>query len=639
MFGSCGALLAMKIPRFAAMTLSAAFMATGLTLSPGSAAVADGVTPPVVDLVLGPGGSATVDKTVQTSAVPPNPDLVFLADTTGSMGGAIGDVQSGVSAIMSAVSSAQPSSQFAAAEYRDVSVDPISFRVNQNLTGDQPAVQAGVNQWIASGGGDIPEDGLNALFQLATGAVTFRPNGTRIIAIFGDAVSKDPSNGHSLAQVIAALQAANIRVVAVNVGASGLNQGGQIEAVTTATGGQFLDHVPPGEVAEAILAGIQAIKVTVTPHVVSCDPGLSLDFTPASRVVTSGSNATFAEGVHVAPNVAAGTYHCKVDFLVDGVSRGYIQTLNVVVPGLSIDDVVVDEAAGNAVFTVKLSVPAPHPVKVAFATANGSATAPADYTAANGTLTFDPGQTSKQVAVPIVNDGVDELDETFRVNLSSPVGAALTDPQGIGTIVDNDRNGKFSCTATALNLAGIKAARANPADVPCVDDSSTVAQLTLNSGLVKVNAGLLTAGTDLTPDNQQNQPLAGDNAKASARIETTKIVVGALLPLVTIEVGVIKADAKVSCVNGPGGLVPSFSGSSSIASLKINGVPVTVGSAPLTIPLVVGELRLNATITTGTSVTQQALALDTLLTDVVLAEAKANFEGTPAHPAGNPCRA
>ena len=38
---------------------------------------------------------------------------------------------------------------------------------------------------------------------------------------------------------------------------------------------------------------------------------------------------------------------------------------------------------------------------------------------------------------------------------------------------------------------------------------------------------------------------------------------------------------------------------------------------------------LNATITNGTGVTQQALALDTLLTDVVLGEAKANYEGNP----------
>jgi hypothetical protein len=75
--------------------------------------------------------------------------------------------------------------------------------------------------------------------------------------------------------------------------------------------------------------------------------------------------------------------------------------------------------------------------------------------------------------------------------------------------------------------------------------------------------------------------------------------------------------------------VPQFSGSSSIASLKINGVTVTVGSAPLTIPLVIGSLRLNSTATTESTVVQQAVVLDTLLTDVVVGEAKANVVGSP----------
>jgi len=61
--------------------------------------------------------------------------------------------------------------------------------------------------------------------------------------IFGDATSHDPSNGHSLADTIAALQAASVRVVAVNVGA--LDADGQATALTNATGGVLLNNVPP----------------------------------------------------------------------------------------------------------------------------------------------------------------------------------------------------------------------------------------------------------------------------------------------------------------------------------------------------------------------------------------------------------
>ncbi len=198
-----------------------------------------------------------------------------------------------------------------------------------------------------------------------------------------------------------------------------------------------------------------------------------------------------------------------------------------------------------------------------------------------------------------------------------------------------ERTGVFSCQATALNLAGIIVARANPPDVPCVDDFENVVNLQLNAGILGVRANALTASTDQTPDNLSGSPpAAGDNATSFARVDSTRVTA----TLVNIEIGVIQSTATAQCVAGPGGLQPQFSGSSQIASLRINGVSITVGSAPLTIPLLIGSLRLNSTTTTATSVTQQAVVLDTLLTDLVIGEAKANIEGKPATPTGNPCR-
>ena len=75
---------------------------------------------------------------------------------------------------------------------------------------------------------------------------------------------------------------------------------------------------------------------------------------------------------------------------------------------------------------------------VAYATANVTATAGADYVAASGTLTFLPGETSKTVTVPIVPDTVDEADETFRLNLSAPVNATVSVGQSVATIDDDD---------------------------------------------------------------------------------------------------------------------------------------------------------------------------------------------------------
>jgi hypothetical protein len=628
-----------------------AFATVGALLLPGTVALAapPGVDPSTVDITLLPGQSTTITKNVTTSPIPPNPDLVLLADTTGSMTNAINNVKANAGAVTDAVRQGQPTAQFGVASYKDETEPADLFVVEQNITADTAAVQAGINQWDASGGVDTPESAINALFQLATGAMSYRPNDTKIVAWFGDAPSHDPSNGHTLADAIAALRAAKIRVVAVNVGdgsnqrpgldgASGGVGPGQATAIVNATGGVLL-NAADNQVAQKILEGIQAVKSTVTPTVTSCDPQLSVSNAPSSVTLNSGGTAAFTETVAVANGTAPGAYHCTVDYLVDDVSRGFIENTTVHVRALAVNDVTVTEGTGGpptpATFTVSLLGGAsPTPVTVNFATANGTATAPADYAASTGTVTFAPGETTKPVTVAVVPDAVDELNETFTLNLSSPsTGVGIADGQGIGTIIDDDRDGTFSCTATAADIAGITAAVANPVNLPCADDSRTVASISLNAGLINVSTSALTARTDLTPDDQSLPPAAGDRAESSARIDRTTISTIGL----AIELGVIQSQATASCVAGPGGLAPGFAGSSNVASLKINGVSVTVGSAPLTIPLIIGSLRLNSTVVANGVVTQEAVALDTPLAHIVLAKSQADVHGTTVHPAGSPC--
>lgn len=110
-------------------------------------------------------------------------------------------------------------------------------------------------------------------------------------------------------------------------------------------------------------------------------------------------------------------------------------------PQLSVGDLAIVEAdAGttNAAFTVSLSNPVGDQVSVNYTTANGSAVAGSDYQGASGTLLFAPGETTKTVTVPILGDTLDETDETFFLNLSSPTNAVLADAQAIGTIVNDE---------------------------------------------------------------------------------------------------------------------------------------------------------------------------------------------------------
>jgi chitinase len=108
---------------------------------------------------------------------------------------------------------------------------------------------------------------------------------------------------------------------------------------------------------------------------------------------------------------------------------------------LSISSVSAFESAGTFVFVVTLSAPRTSSVSVRFATANGTATSSgktADYTSASGTLTFNPGETSKSVSVSVRNDSTVEADETFFVNLSRASGAAIAVARGTGTIRNDD---------------------------------------------------------------------------------------------------------------------------------------------------------------------------------------------------------
>jgi Calx-beta domain/Beta-propeller repeat len=85
----------------------------------------------------------------------------------------------------------------------------------------------------------------------------------------------------------------------------------------------------------------------------------------------------------------------------------------------------VTENRGPALITVRRSGPGTGTATVQFATANGTAVAPADYTTITRTLTFTPGVRSLTVSIPIVNDTLVEGPETVTLALINAQGAAL----------------------------------------------------------------------------------------------------------------------------------------------------------------------------------------------------------------------
>jgi hypothetical protein len=176
-----------------------------------------------------------------------------------------------------------------------------------------------------------------------------------------------------------------------------------------------------------------------------------------ARVLLGYGDGSFAPAVSdlgTAPAISRFTSHVLADFDGDGfpdlaasehdgdpgVYRGVYIALNdgnwtvpfLPPPAITIGDVTIIE--GNtgtkaATFTVTLSAASSQPVSVAYATANGTATAGSDYQAA-GTLTIPAGQRTGTVIVLVNGDRLAEPTETFAVNHSAPTNANIADAQG-----------------------------------------------------------------------------------------------------------------------------------------------------------------------------------------------------------------
>ena len=135
-------------------------------------------------------------------------------------------------------------------------------------------------------------------------------------------------------------------------------------------------------------------------------------------------------------------------------------------------------------------------VAVDIASANGTATAGVDYTALlRTTLTFQDGQTSRTVTIPILNDTIAEGDESFFLNLSNPTNGAVlsTDPQGEVRIVDDELGVQFLQPVFSQQ----EAIEDNTATITVVLTGPAPSTVTVN--YATTGGGSAIANTDYTP--------------------------------------------------------------------------------------------------------------------------------------------
>lgn len=109
-------------------------------------------------------------------------------------------------------------------------------------------------------------------------------------------------------------------------------------------------------------------------------------------------------------------------------------------PRLEVDDARASEGDRFATFHVWLHQPRAADVSVPWwvVAQVGQATGGADYAIVSGVATVFPGDRSAEVRVPLIDDSLDEPDETFLLVLGNPSGASLDRATAVGTIVDDD---------------------------------------------------------------------------------------------------------------------------------------------------------------------------------------------------------
>jgi hypothetical protein len=303
-----------------------------------------------------------------------------------------------------------------------------------------------VNYWTASG---TALGGID--FSVASGILTFSPGETsKVVAVpvTGDLVF-EPSEVFSLNLS----SPVNATIAKSSATATILNDDTAVTPSVGIANASINEGNSGSKLANFAVALSTSSSQTVTvSYNTATGTATDNDFTAASGTLTFSPGQT-SKTIAV-PVIGDKEFEANETFrvLLTGVSGATLGTsegtgtiLNddaAPLPGLSMANASVLEGNSGttaASFILSLSFANSSPVTVSYATANGTATtADGDYSSQSGTVTFSPGELQKVITVSIVGDNKPENDETFAVNLFSPLNATLLRAQATGTIRNDD---------------------------------------------------------------------------------------------------------------------------------------------------------------------------------------------------------
>ena len=180
-----------------------------------------------------------------------------------------------------------------------------------------------------------------------------------------------------------------------------------------------------------------------------------------------------------------------------------------------------NEASGNATITVNRDGVTNVPSVVHYATSDGSATQPGDYTATSGDLSFAAGETSKTFDVPIVNDGTSESTENINLTLSQPGPGGDTLATSLLQILDNDNP---AASVQLTNTAYSAAENGGTADITITLSHPVDADVTVNYSTVDALTSTATPDSDYTAIPTTGVVFVGNTNAAGGVGETTKTI-------------------------------------------------------------------------------------------------------------------
>ncbi|UOD30136.1 hypothetical protein INH39_33150 [Massilia violaceinigra] len=308
---------------------------------------------------------------------------------------------------------------------------------------------------------------------------------------FGDA---SKSNESSSTSYLTSLGWSNVQFQqATNNGQFGGSQGNDYSGTIIVTDALGVEHridgvinwrAPSGAVSTIVFysTGASHALAKAGGGTVTVDPWTGANNDPHSYI-----GLTFNGQALVIGNDGKVNGNAATNGLLDSLNT-YLNTQ----PHLTVGDAVVNEAGGNATVTITLDRISADTVTVKYATQNGSASAATDYTAINGALTFLPGETSKTIQVPILDNNTVDGARTAAVVLTDSTFAAITDNTGVVTINDNDAAAYVgSVVAEDAGALG-----SNPVDSTVTEGGSLVFTVIM-SGTGGGEFALATGGTAL----------------------------------------------------------------------------------------------------------------------------------------------